>query len=58
MLTKLPRNAITTLAREVVLGRYPAAIVVASDILGAFWTLYGMVAVQASAAIASASSGV
>jgi len=51
-------NIATTLAREVVLGRYPAAIAVASDILRAFWTLYGIVAVQASTAIASASSGV
>jgi hypothetical protein len=41
-----------------VLGKHPAEIAVASDILRAFWTLYGIVAVQASTAIASASSGV
>ena len=39
-------------------GKHPAEIAVESDILGAFWTLYGIVAVQASTAIASASSGV
>jgi len=39
-------------------GKHPTEIVVASDIPTAFWTLYGIVAVQASTAIVSASSGV
>jgi hypothetical protein len=52
------QNAATTLSTDVVLRRYTAEIVVASDIMRAFWTLYGIVAVHASTAIASASSGV